>query len=142
MIIEKLNSLLANYQIHYQNLRALHWNIKGPSFFELHAKFEELYLQSAEDIDEIAERILALDSTPFHTFQDYLDNSSVTVVKNISDAEGSVKSIVEDYTKLLDLEREILDIAGKDEDEGTVTLVSDFIQIHEKTLWMFKAYLK
>ncbi|MEM7548218.1 MAG: Dps family protein [Bacteroidota bacterium] len=142
MIIEKLNNLLANYQIHYQNLRALHWNIKGPSFFELHAKFEELYLQSALDVDEIAERILALESTPLHTFQDYLDHSTVEVVKNVTDAEGSVKSVVADYSKLLELEREILEIAAKDDDEGTVTLVSDFIRIHEKTLWMFKAYLR
>ena len=55
-----LNELLANFQVYYQNLRGLHWNIKGKSFFELHVKFEELYTDSQEKIDMIAERILTL----------------------------------------------------------------------------------
>ena len=66
-----LNRLLANFQLYYQNLRGLHWNIKGKSFFELHVKFEEFYTDSQEKIDFIAERILTLGGTPLHTFTDY-----------------------------------------------------------------------
>lgn len=53
-----LNLLLANFQVYYQNLRGLHWNIKGKNFFELHVKFEELYTDAQEKVDMIAERIL------------------------------------------------------------------------------------
>ena len=64
----KLNNLLSNYQVFYQNVRGFHWNIKGEKFFELHAKFEELYDDLILKIDEIAERVLTLQKTPTHTF--------------------------------------------------------------------------
>jgi starvation-inducible DNA-binding protein len=140
--IEKLNELLANYQLHYQNLRGLHWNIKGPQFFELHAKFEELYTQSAQDIDELAERILALDGHPLHTYSDYIDHSSIVAAKGVSDASNSVKVVIDDLEKLLKVEGEVLDAATAEEDEGTADLVTGMIKEHEKSAWMFKAYLK
>ena len=58
--VELLNILLANYQTYYQNLRGVHWNIKGKRFFELHIKFEELYTAAQEQVDQIAEHILTL----------------------------------------------------------------------------------
>lgn len=60
----KLNDLLANYSIFYQNTRGFHWNIKGEKFFELHLKFEELYNDLLLKIDEVAERILTLGHAP------------------------------------------------------------------------------
>jgi len=63
-VVEKLNQLLINYQVHYQNLRLFHWNVKGPFFFILHEKFEELYNEAALKIDEVAERVLALNGIP------------------------------------------------------------------------------
>lgn len=63
-ISEKLNQLLANYSVFYQNTRGAHWNIKGNDFFTLHPKFEELYDNLVLKIDEIAERILTLGATP------------------------------------------------------------------------------
>ena len=65
-IINKLNQLLSDYHIYYQNLRGFHWNIKGRDFFELHVKFEELYTDTAVKIDEVAERILTLGTPMFH----------------------------------------------------------------------------
>ena len=59
-LADKLNTLLANYSIFYQNTRGYHWNIKGEKFFELHLKFEELYNDLFIKIDEVAERILTL----------------------------------------------------------------------------------
>ena len=63
-LAEKLNELLANYSIFYQNTRGYHWNIKGEKFFELHLKFEELYNDLLIKIDEVAERILTLGASP------------------------------------------------------------------------------
>ena len=70
-----LNSLLANFQRYYQNLRGIHWNIKGKRFFDLHVKFEELYTDANMKVDLIAERILTLGGIPQHTFEDYIENS-------------------------------------------------------------------
>ncbi|HET7119578.1 MAG TPA: ferritin-like domain-containing protein, partial [Hanamia sp.] len=59
-LAEKLNELLADYSIFYQNTRGYHWNIKGDKFFELHDKFQELYEDLFIKIDEVAERIRTL----------------------------------------------------------------------------------
>jgi starvation-inducible DNA-binding protein len=61
----ELNLLLSNYQVYYQNLRGIHWNIRGKRFFDLHVKFEELYNDSQLKIDMIAERVLTLGGTPY-----------------------------------------------------------------------------
>ena len=76
-ISEKLNQLLANYSVFYQNTRGAHWNIKGNDFFTLHPKFEELYNNLVLKIDEIAERILTLGATPNHNYSDYLTLSAI-----------------------------------------------------------------
>jgi starvation-inducible DNA-binding protein len=138
---EGLNELLANFQIYYQNLRGLHWNIKGQSFFELHLKFEELYTDAQEKIDMVAERILTLNGTPLHTFEDYLKNSKVAVGKNISNDRNSVQLVVDSLTTLIELERALLDESAEADDEGTNAMMSDFISEQEKTVWMLKAWL-
>ena len=140
-IAGNLNSLLANFQIYYQNLRGIHWNIKGKRFFDLHVKFEELYTDANVKVDEIAERILTLGATPLHTFEDYTKTATVPVGKNISQDEKSVRLIVDSLTELLKLERQILEASGDANDEGTNSMMSDFITEQEKTIWMMKAWL-
>src|SRR5690606_7092903 len=138
---EDLNVLLADLQIYYQNLRGVHWNIKGEQFFQLHPKFEELYLDAQEKVDLVAERILTLGATPLHTFEDYVEQSTVKVGKNISDAEKSVQLILDSIQELLKIERRILERSAKLDDEGTNSMMSDFISFQEKTAWMLKAFL-
>lgn len=70
-LAKKLNVLLANYSIFYQNVRGYHWNLKGEKFFELHIKFEELYGNLYLKIDEIAERIVTLGHHANHNFSIY-----------------------------------------------------------------------
>jgi len=141
-LADKLNTLLANYQLFYVNSRALHWNIKGEKFFELHQKFEELYLDSFEKVDEIAERILTLDHTPLHTFTDYLKVAKIKEAAHISGARESVQTVLNGYKTLLELEREILELSGDLNDEGTNALMSDYIREQEKSVWMYSAFLK
>lgn len=140
-IAADLNHLLANFQIYYQNLRGIHWNIKGKQFFDLHVKFEELYTDANMKVDEIAERILTLGETPLHTFEDYVNNAKVPVGKNISLDEKAVKLIVDSLTELLKIERQILNASDEANDEGTNAMMSDFITEQEKTVWMMKAWL-
>ena len=88
----ELNSLLANFQVYYQNVRGLHWNIKGKNFFELHTKFEEFYTDAQEKVDQIAERILTLQGMPIHTFADYIALAKVPTGKEISNDEECILS--------------------------------------------------
>ncbi len=136
-----LNELLANFQVYYQNLRGLHWNIKGKSFFELHVKFEELYTDSQEKIDMIAERILTLEGNPLHTFDDYTNLSKVPVGKDISNDTTSVELVVNSLSILIAVARNILDQSAEANDEGTNAMMSDFIAEQEKTIWMLKSWL-
>ena len=141
-LAKELNILLADYQLFYQNLRGLHWNIQGREFFELHLKFEELYDDAVIKVDEIAERILTLEVEPLHTFSDYLQISEIKEEKGISNGLEGIKIIVSNFSTLILKEREILKIAGEAEDEGTVSLISDYISQTEKTLWMLNSYLR
>lgn len=140
--ITKLNELLSSYQLHYQNLRSLHWNIKGQSFFELHLKYEELYTRSQVIIDEIAERILSIGETPTSRFSDYLTISKLKENPIINDGKTGVNYILEAQKTILEQERELLNISGELDDEGTNALMSDFIREKEKTNWMFKSWLQ
>jgi len=140
-LVVNLNSLLANFQVYYQSLRGLHWNIKGKSFFELHVKFEEFYTDSQEKIDMIAERILTLEGTPLHTFTEYTALSKVAVGKNISNDVEAVKLVVNSLSELLKIERVILNESDDANDEGTNSMMSDFIAEQEKTIWMLNSWL-
>ncbi|TDQ29385.1 Dps family protein [Zeaxanthinibacter enoshimensis] len=136
-----LNTLLANFQRYYQNLRGIHWNIKGKRFFELHPKFEELYNDANLKVDMIAERILTLGAVPLHTFEDYSEHSKVPVGKNVTKDEEAIRLIVDSLKELLVIERKILDDSAAADDEGTNAMMSDFITEQEKTVWMMKAWL-
>ena len=141
VLAKDLNTLLANFQLYYQNLRGIHWNIKGRAFFDLHVKFEELYNDANLKVDEIAERILTLGETPLHTFDDYTNYGKVPVGKNISEDNKAVKLIVDSLTELLKIERDILNKSSDAGDEGTNAMMSGFISQQEKTVWMMKAWL-
>lgn len=140
-ISNDLNRLLANFQRYYQNLRGIHWNIKGKRFFDLHIKFEELYTDANVKVDEIAERILTLGGVPYHTFEDYISHSQVPVGKNITKDEDAIRLIVDSLTQLLIIERAILETSDEALDEGTNSMMGDFILEQEKTVWMMKAWL-
>jgi starvation-inducible DNA-binding protein len=139
--IDKLNQLLASYEIHYQNLRSLHWNIKGEKFFELHVKYEELYTRNQLIIDELAERILTLGETPLSRFSDYLIHSVIAENDIISDGNRGIEYVLTAQKQLLIVEKEILKLSDTNLDEGSNALMSDLIREKEKTNWMFSSWL-
>lgn len=142
VLAEKLNRLLSNYQVFYINTRGFHWNITGEKFFELHAKFEELYTDLLEKVDEIAERILTLGNLPLHSFTDYLKTSTIKEATNVSQGKQAIQIVVDNFTTVLALQREVLKAAQDASDEGTSALMSDYIREQEKLVWMYSAYLK
>lgn len=141
-LVDDLNQLLADYQILYTNVRGYHWNIKGRDFFELHAKFEEIYNDLVLKVDEIAERILTLGGTPVHAFSRYLEMSDLEETLNVSNGAEAVGNILSAYRVLLTKQRQIVKTAAEVDDEGTVSLMSDYISQQEKESWMLNAYLQ
>jgi len=140
-IAEKLNILLANYQVLYTNTRGFHWNIKGKDFFELHLKFEEIYNDLQVKIDEIAERILTLGNAPKNSFSDYLKLASIKEVSGETNGVAGLQNILDGFLVILKVEREILQLSSDINDEGSNALMSAYITEHEKSVWMFNAYL-
>ncbi len=140
-LAEALNSLLANYQVFYMNTRGYHWNIKGKEFFELHAKFEEIYIDLQTKIDELAERILTLDVQPLHSFSQYLEISQIKQHTNATDGVSTMKGLVEGFSSLISQQRHVLAFASEVGDEGSAALMSDYIREQEKLIWMLNAWL-
>ena len=140
-LADKLNQLLANYSIFYQNVRGYHWNIKGEKFFELHVKFEELYTDLQLKIDEIAERILTLGHAPAHNYSEYKKASAVKESTQVSDGIKAVWDILDSFQTIIALERKLLELSANADDEGTNALMSDYIRAHEKLVWMYSAFV-
>lgn len=141
LLSEKLNELLANYSIFYQNTRGYHWNIKGDKFFELHLKFEELYNDLLLKIDAVAERILTLGNTPKHNYSDYRTISKIKESAQVSDGTKAVENILSSFQTIIVLQRELLNLASDAADEGTNALMSDYISEQEKLVWMYSSFL-
>lgn len=140
-LADKLNGLLANYSIFYQNTRGYHWNIKGQKFFELHLKFEELYNDLLLKVDEVAERILTLGYVPAHNYSVYKKTSEISESSEVSDGIKAVKDILASFRVVILLQRELLELSADAGDEGTNALMSDYIRAQEKLVWMYSSFL-
>ena len=140
-LVKELNELLANYSLFYQNVRGYHWNIKGEKFFELHAKFEELYNDLFIKIDDIAERILTLGGMPDHNFSEYAKTAMISEATEVCDGLHVVMDILGTLQKLIIKQRSILKMSGDADDEGTSSMVSDYIREQEKLVWMYSSFL-
>lgn len=140
--VSELNTLLADYQLYYQKLRNYHWNVVGRNFFDLHIKFEEMYDDAKLKIDEIAERILTLRKSPISNLSDYLKLSNLEESpSNINDV-AMVKNLLDDHGKIIKQMRQVVSVADKSGDEGTIDLVGAYIRELEKTSWMLDAWVK
>ena len=139
-VVGSLQQLLADFQVYYTNLRGFHWNIKGHGFFVLHSKFEDLYNDAAEKVDELAERVLMLGGTPANKFSEYLKVAKVKEVDGVSNADDALSNILETYSYLIAEERKLLSLASEVNDEVTVALMSDYLKEQEKMVWMLVAY--
>lgn len=135
-----LAGLLANYQVFYTNLRGFHWNIKGHAFFMLHSKFEELYDDASEKIDEIAERILMLGGVPENKFSEYLKIAAIKEVGNISCGHEALQNVLETLGYLIAEERKIITLANESGDDSTAALLGDYLKGQEKLVWMLVAW--
>lgn len=141
-VIMRLNKLLADYHMYYQKLRNFHWNILGKNFFDLHEKFEELYVDARGKIDEIAERILTLRYHPMSNYSQYLEVSDIKESTEILTDTEMVDQILKAHQILLRQMAEVIQAADEIKDEGTVDLIGAYIRELEKTSWMLNAWNK
>jgi len=139
---QKLNNYLANQMLMYIKLHNLHWYVEGKGFFNLHAKFEELYDQTAEIIDVVAERILALGDKPIASVKAALEIGAVKELeaKAIS-SDDAVKALKTDVEYWIKDTKEIVKLAEEVEDVVTADIFTGYLGEYQKLLWMLKAHL-
>ena len=111
-------------------------------FFMLHEKYEELYNEAAEVIDEIAERVLMLGGPPLHTYEEYLRESDIKAVYNVTNGREGVEIVLANTRFLDESFKEIFEIASGNSDEGTVAMMSYWIGASEKRIWMLESYFR
>lgn len=105
----------------------------------MHSKYEELYNDAAEKVDEVAERILQLGATPESRFSNYLKVSEIKEAGTVSCAMEGLDLLLSTYKTIIAREREIIELATDAKDDTTVSLISDFLKDQEKTVWMLAA---
>ena len=139
-VVVALQSLLADFQVYYTNLRGFHWEIKGRGFFVLHEKFESMYDDTASKIDEIAERILTLGGTPENKFSEYLKVARVAEVSGVSSSREAVENILETYKHFIAEERNLIALAEEANDVVTADMLTGYLKEQEKMIWMLVAF--
>lgn len=139
---DAMNTLLADTTVFYQKLRHYHWNVQGHKFFELHVKFEEIYNKWVVFIDEIAERIIALDTTPLHTLKDILAAAALPEDPEIPEGKEMVNRIIVDLKTIRGSIDGIIENAEESGDRTTANILDDVRDGLEADLWMLKQWLK
>ena len=138
-LYEKMNLYLANQEVAYIKLHNLHWYVKGRSFFTLHAKLEELYDQTAEIIDAVAERLLAVGQAPVANMKEAL---ALATIKELADkpisSEETVQGLIADVEYWIRDTKEIVELADA---AGDGVTADHYLGEYQKLLWMLKSYI-
>ncbi|WP_145333571.1 Dps family protein [Paenibacillus xylanexedens] len=138
---EVLNRQIAGWSVLYTKLHNFHWYVKGPHFFTLHAKFEELYNLATANMDEVAERLLTIGGRPVATITEQLRLSPITEAQGQLSAEEMVDHVVADLNAMLHVIRQGIHEAGEVEDNATEDMMIGFTAALDKEIWMLNAFL-
>ena len=137
---EVLNRQIANFSVLYVKLHHYHWYVKGPSFYTLHAKFEELYDEAAGYVDELAERLLALGGRPVSRMADFLKLATVKEASGEEDADAMVLAIADDFRRIAAELDEGIRAAESEGDSATADLLTGIRKSLDKHAWMLRAF--
>jgi starvation-inducible DNA-binding protein len=140
-IAEGLNALLADTYALYLKTHAFHWNVEGPMFQTLHLMFETHYNELWQATDPIAERIRALGFPVRATYKAFSQLSSIPETNGVPEATDMVRELVKGHEAAARTARSIFPKAEKGGDESTVDLLTQRLQVHEKTAWMLRSLL-
>lgn len=142
-LINFLNQLLSNQFVLYVKLHRYHWFIQGRNFFSLHKQFEHMYEEIADDIDEIAERILMINGKPLATLVKYVKEATLEEASADDEEQEMIEQLLHDLQQMTtEIQNEGLSKAVELEDGPTEDLLIGLQGKLEKYIWMLKAYLK
>ncbi|MNM75812.1 General stress protein 20U [compost metagenome] len=138
---QKINLQIANWTVLYTRLHQFHWYVKGPNFFTLHEKFEELYTEAARYMDELAERLLAIGGKPVATLKETLAIATIQETEGMLPAEQMVDAVIEDFRLVVTQLKEGIHTAEEAGDEASADLLLGIQTALDKHIWMLSAYM-
>lgn len=141
-IVTELSKLLADTYTLYLKTHNFHWNVTGPMFQTLHLMFEQQYTELAIAVDLIAERIRALGVYAPGTYREFSKLTSIVESDGVPNARDMIQQLVEAQESVIRTARTAFPIAEKASDEATADLLTQRIQLHEKTAWMLRSLLE
>jgi starvation-inducible DNA-binding protein len=141
-IAEGLSKFLADTYTLYLKTHYFHWNVTGPQFRTLHLMFEEEYNELWTAVDQIAERIRSLDVYAPGTYKDFAKLTSIKESDGVPGAQDMIKELVAGHEAVVRTARSIFPVVDKASDEATADLLTQRLQIHEKTAWMLRSLLE
>ena len=141
-IAQGLSRLLADTYVVYLKTHNFHWNVEGPMFQTLHQMFMEQYTETWNAIDLVAERIRSLGHYAPGTYAEYNKLARLKETPGVPKAEQMVRLLIEGQEAIVKTAREVLPIAEKADDQPTLDLLTQRMQVHEKNAWMLRSLLK
>lgn len=142
VIADGLSRLLADSYSLYLKTHNFHWNVTGPMFQTLHAMFETQYDELAIAVDVIAERIRALDHYAPGTYGQFQKLSAISETEGVPKAEDMIRELVQGQETVVRTARSLFPAVEAAHDEATADLLTQRIQLHEKTAWMLRSLLE
>lgn len=141
-IAQGLSHLLADTYTLYLKTHYFHWNVTGPMFNTLHLMFETQYNELALAVDLIAERIRALDVHAPGTYRDFAKLTSIKETESVPKAQDMITELVAGHEAVCRTARSVFPSADAASDEATADLLTQRLQLHEKTAWMLRSMLE
>jgi starvation-inducible DNA-binding protein len=141
-IADGLGRLLADTYTLYLKTHNYHWNVTGPMFQTLHLMFETQYNELALAVDLVAERIRALGFPAPASYAAFSKLTTVTEEEGVPKAEEMIRQLVRDHETVVRTARRIFPVVEKANDEPTADLLTQRLQVHEKTAWMLRSLLE
>lgn len=140
-IADGLATLLADTYTLYLKTHNFHWNVTGPMFETLHLMFERQYTELAAAVDQIAERIRALGFPAPGTYAEFARLASIKEEPGVPAAESMIRQLVEGQEAVVRTARSVFPVVERAHDEPTADLLTQRMQVHEKTAWMLRSLL-
>lgn len=141
-IASGLSRVLADEYTLYLKTHNFHWNVTGPMFNTLHLMFEGQYTEAAAAVDLVAERIRALGYPAPGTYRQYAELSKISEEPGVPGWEEMVRQLVSGHETVAKTAREVFPLAEEAGDEPTADLLTQRMQLHEKTAWMLRSLLE
>ena len=141
-IVHGLSVLLADSYILYLMTHNFHWNVTGPHFNSLHGMFMQQYTEQWTALDEIAERIRALGHPAPGTYKQFSELATIKEIEGVPTADAMVRHLVEAQEATARTARALLPTADDANDQPTADMLTQRLNIHEKTAWMLRSLLE